>query len=140
MSSVIEVVALALQRKSDQRYMIARRGPEETGAGDWEFPGGKIDAMDASATPAETQKQALVREIEEEFSFTLNKANLVFVASADYHQPQRIIRLHLWTCLVDVEPEVKLVDHDQISWCFPSEMSDFRISAADLVFIPLLNE
>lgn len=123
-----EVVALAIQRYSDHRYMLARRGPHESGAGNWEFPGGKIEA-------GETQPAALVREIFEEFQIVLEPSNLLFIGSHLFDYPAKTIHLHLWKLVVHKEPKMQLLEHDQIAWCTPSEMADFKISPADIYFI-----
>ncbi|OFZ29680.1 MAG: hypothetical protein A2622_10680 [Bdellovibrionales bacterium RIFCSPHIGHO2_01_FULL_40_29] len=131
MSSVIEVVALALQRQSDLKFMIARRGPGQNGAGDWEFPGGKIE-------PQETQTESLIREINEEFAFQLDEQKLVFVGTREHNYPERVIRLHLWRALIAVEPVFVLSEHDQVTWCYPQEMQGYPMSAADIPFIEKL--
>ena len=131
MSSIIEVVALALQRKVDNRYMIARRGPGGSGAGFWEFPGGKIET-------GETQPQALIREIFEEFSFLLETKDLQFIDQNIHEYSGKKISLYLWTCQLMTIPNMKLVDHDDIAWCNPNEMRDYNISLGDVYFISKL--
>ncbi len=123
-----DVVALAMQRSTDQRYMIARRGPAESGAGNWEFPGGKMEAD-------ETQPVALVREILEEFQVMINPEDLNFVDSHLFSYPTRVIRLHLWKIVVLAVPQMQLIEHDQIAWCTPKEMAGYNISPADVFFI-----
>ena len=131
MSSIIEVVALALQRKVDNRYMIARRGPAESGAGFWEFPGGKIE-------PGESQINAVIREISEEFSFQLEMKNLQFVCENTHEYNGKKIRIYLWICSLEVIPEMILIDHDLIAWCNPDEMRKYSISPGDVNFIDKL--
>ena len=131
MSSIIEVVALALQRKVDNRYMIARRGPGGSGAGFWEFPGGKIET-------GETQPQALIREIFEEFSFLLETKDLQFIDQNIHEYSGKKISLYLWTCQLMTIPNMKLVDHDDIAWCNPNEMRAYNISPGDVNFISKL--
>ena len=131
MSSIIEVVALALQRTSDNRFMLAKRGPNETGAGYWEFPGGKIER-------GETQRQALVREIGEELSFVIKPELLELVSTNDHQYGAKVFRIFLWKYKVAADPLVTLVDHDQIIWCDPFEMRALKVSAGDLTFIEKL--
>jgi 8-oxo-dGTP diphosphatase len=132
MSSIpVEVVALALQRKSDLRFLIARRGPGETGEGHWEFPGGKVEKN-------ETQIEALTREISEELNYTLNPEELIFVIDHVYQYPQKTIHLSLWKQVILAEPVLKLTEHDQVAWCLPSEMQNYDISPGDLFFIDKL--
>ena len=128
MSSIIKVVALALQRSLDSRYMVARRAPSQSGAGFWEFPGGKIDQ-------GETQVAALIREIQEEFGFTLKANDLSFFAENSHQYPTCKVHLFLWTAKLDIIPDMNLTDHDLVAWCKPSEMKNYNISAADVYFI-----
>lgn len=123
-----EVVALALQRESDQRYLLARRSPGSSGAGHWEFPGGKIEE-------GETQTEALVREINEELCFKLDPSQLYYVASHHFKYPRRTIHLHLWKLRIKNLPNFSLNEHDQISWCTREEMKTYDISPADIYFI-----
>lgn len=129
MSSLpLEVVALALQRKSDGCYLLAKRSLGSSGAGQWEFPGGKIEL-------GETQTDALVREIQEELSIVIRAQDLHFVASHEFQYPLKKIRLHLWTAIVTDTPLVQLTEHDEITWRRPLEMMDLGISGADIYFI-----
>ena len=127
-SSPVEVVALALKRKFDGRYMLARRNPNSSGAGNLEFPGGKIES-------GEDGPQALVREIFEEFSYQIQIDCLIYIASHEYSYPNKVIRLHLWQLEIQEVPDFILIDHDKIEWCLPSEMHRLKISPADIFFI-----
>lgn len=131
MSSIIEVVALALQRSSDSRFMLARRGPNESGAGYWEFPGGKVER-------GETHRQALVREIGEELSLKIEPEQLELVAQNDHQYGAKVFRIFLWKYVITADPLVSLVDHDQIMWCDSFEMRALKVSAGDVVFIEKL--
>ena len=132
MSSVpIEVVALALQRKIDYKYFLARRGPGSSGAGHWEFPGGKIDGT-------ETQPEALVREIKEELAMTIDPGRLAYIGSHFFKYPTKEIHLHLWTLKIDAALAYELLEHDQIQWCRPEDMKAIAMSPADLFFIDKL--
>ena len=130
-SLALEVVALALKRKSDGRYLLAQRSPGSSGAGQWEFPGGKIEGD-------ESEVQALVREICEELSILISPLELKPVASHIFSYPQKKIHLHLWTVELDLVPEIKLTEHDQIMWCKPNEMKSLNLSEADIYFIDKL--
>ena len=61
------VVAGAL-RRPDGRWLMQRRPIGKAHAGLWEFPGGKVE-------PGETPPQALVRELREEVSITVDPAS-----------------------------------------------------------------
>ena len=130
-SQIIEVVALALKRTSDQKYLLTRRGPGQSGAGDWEFPGGKVES-------GESQTQALQREIIEELGFSLDQNKFIFVAKNIHQYPSKVVHLFLWSCELKTIPNIILTEHDQIQWCSPSEMQDVGLSLGDLPFISQL--
>lgn len=130
-SSAVEVVALALKRKSDRKYLLARRGPDQSGAGHWEFPGGKVE-------PNETQPEALAREIEEELGIKLQPSKLTFVARSDFQYPQKLIQLFLWLYEIENEPRIVLTEHDQFVWCTPAEMKQYTLSPGDVYFVDKL--
>jgi 8-oxo-dGTP diphosphatase len=128
----IEVVALALYNTKTSKYMLARRGPAESGAGDWEFPGGKIEA-------GETHAEALVREINEELSFDLSPYQLSYVGAHLHKYPERDIKIYLWRVSIDFEPHFVLVDHDEVAWCTHDEITKINLTAGDKFFISLIN-
>ena len=67
-SSFLLVVAAAL-RKSSGQVLLAQRPPGRHRAGQWEFPGGKVE-------PGETPAAALCREMAEELGITLRPEDL----------------------------------------------------------------
>lgn len=127
----IEVVALALQRSTDQKYLIARRGPGQAGAGEWEFPGGKVES-------GETQKQALVREIKEELSIELFEKTLCFLGDHIEHYPEKSVHIFLWKMLIDTNPDIVLSEHDQLQWLHKNEIRASSLSAGDRPLISYL--
>lgn len=130
-SPVIEVVALALRNSTEDKYLVARRGPGGSGVGYWEFPGGKIEL-------GETQEVALRREILEELSFDLAGHQLSYLGK-NYHAYEfRNILIYLWRAEVNYRPEFKLIDHDQIDWLSKSEIRETNLSEADRFFLTLI--
>lgn len=131
----VTVVALALRYKVDSKYLLARRNQGGSGAGCWEFPGGKVEA-------GETQKQALQREIMEELSFDLTSLNLDFLGKHRYqYGPQHKhnnVEIYLWRAEVDTKFEFILVDHDKTDWFSINEIKDINLSDGDKYFISLL--
>ncbi|MEK6628467.1 MAG: (deoxy)nucleoside triphosphate pyrophosphohydrolase [Bdellovibrionota bacterium] len=132
---IIEVVALALTCSTDGKFLLARRGPGHSGAGSWEFPGGKIES-------GESQKQALIREINEELGFDLSPLGIKFIAENTYeykdqHQ-NKLVKIYLWSAQIVDKPEFKLVDHDKLDWFMIEEIKGINLSEADKYFISLL--
>jgi len=128
---IIEVVALALQRSTDNKYLIARRGPGQAGAGEWEFPGGKVES-------GETQKQALVREIQEELSVELVEEKLHLLGDHIEHYPEKSVHIFLWKMVIDINPNIVLTEHDQLQWLLKNEIIVSSLSAGDRPLISYL--
>jgi 8-oxo-dGTP diphosphatase len=84
----VQVVAAALI-DADGRVLLAQRPAGKAMAGQWEFPGGKIE-------PAETPEQALIRELKEELGIDVTEsclAPLAFV-SHDYDHFHLVMPLY----------------------------------------------
>lgn len=129
---VIQVVALAMRHRQTGYFMLARRGPNSSGAGQWEFPGGKIEAN-------ETKEEALIREIQEELSFDLTGLNFKFIAQNTHDYGHRKIQIILYLIEVDHRPQFVLLDHDELDWYDLKNIETVNLSFGDKYFIPLLN-
>lgn len=120
---VIDVVAAIIEQ--EDKILLARRDASGDQAGLWEFPGGKVEA-------GETQAQALTRELQEELAITAQVEE--WVATHDFQQPTRIIRLHAWRVSRFIG-EITLQCHSTIAWVLPSEAHRYDLAPAD---VPLL--
>ncbi len=126
----IRVVAIAFFSILTNKYFICRRGPAESGAGYWEFPGGKIDL-------GETEKQALVREIYEELSVKIDELDLIYISDHIHHYETK--KIHIYLYKYDVQSlDYKLIDHDMAKWIFLDKMSGAKMAEADIPFIEKL--
>jgi len=130
-NEILEVVALALRHSPTGQFMLARRGPNESGAGEWEFPGGKVE-------PGETQREALVREIQEELGYVLDGDKLSLLGEHIHQYPHRKIQIFLWRADVEIKPVFKLVDHDFVDWYSLKDITELNLTAGDKYFISLL--
>ncbi len=128
---LVTVVALALQRQSDSKYLITRRGPGQSGSGEWEFPGGKLEK-------GETQKFGLAREIHEELSIRLNENDLNFLAEHVEHYPSKSVQIFLWKMVIDYTPDLILTEHDLFLWVTTEEIKHFSLSSGDKPFLMFL--
>jgi 8-oxo-dGTP diphosphatase len=125
------VVAAALV-DSDGRVLIAQRPDGKQLAGQWEFPGGKVEA-------GETPETALIRELEEELGITVKQACLApFVfASHTYESFHLLMPLYLirrW----DGEPEAR--EHKALKWVRPNDMRNYEMPPADLPLVAWLQD
>ncbi len=111
------------------KVFIARRKPEKSLGGFWEFPGGKIEV-------AEDAKQALIRELKEELKMNV----LVGELFGEHIYPYDTFNIHLiaYECTF-VDAEFHLTDHDQYEFVAPQVLSEFRLAPADLYFMEKLN-
>ncbi len=130
-NNLVSVVALALQRETDGKYLITRRGPGQSGEGEWEFPGGKMET-------GETQTGALVREIKEELAYAIDENRLFFLAENTEHYPLKSVRIFLWKLQIDHTPEFLLSEHDLFLWLTPDEIQHFSLSTGDKPFLKFL--
>lgn len=100
---MITVVAALIHK--DNKVLIAKR-KSNSNFGKWEFPGGKVE-LD------ETEKQAIEREILEEFELII-KANK-FIVNNIHEYPEKVIDLRLYECEY-LKGDFKLHDHSEYKW------------------------
>ena len=127
----MRVVAAALRDPADvRRVLIAQRPPGKWRAGDWEFPGGKIE-------DGETEGQAMVRELEEELGVTVLTARPLGHFSHDY--ADRSVQISLWL-VTGFRGEPCSRDGQALRWVNVSELTDAGLLEADLPMVPRLRE
>ncbi|QDK45288.1 (deoxy)nucleoside triphosphate pyrophosphohydrolase [Bdellovibrio sp. ZAP7] len=124
------VVAAVIRKEndSDKRILLVRRGPEQSGAGFWEFPGGKVE-------PSESPEQALRREIDEELGIAITVGK--FIGEQDFAYPSKTIRLRVYEALT-MSSEIILTEHDAMKWLKADEIVKEELSAADRPFVEML--
>lgn len=123
----ILVVAAVIRQISDPsgRVLIVRRGPAQSGAGDWEFPGGKVE-------PGELPEQALVREIKEELGIEI--CVNAQVGERVFAYPAKTIRLRVYWA-TSLSEELTLSEHDAFQWVRPDQIEIESLSQADRPFV-----
>jgi mutator protein MutT len=122
---VLVVAAVIHLAHAPEKILIVRRGPGQSGAGFWEFPGGKVEL-------GESPEQALHREIEEELGIQIKVQALV--GEELHHYPTKSIRLRLYQAET-LQEKLTLTDHDDFKWCKPAEIPIDELSAADRPFV-----
>jgi 8-oxo-dGTP diphosphatase len=127
-SEIAVVAALLRHPQPSEKVLIVRRGPLETGAGFWEFPGGKVDR-------GETHAQALAREIEEELGILIKVQELV--AENIHAYPEKRIHLFLYAAEI-LSGEIELREHDAQDWVLPRDLQKEILSEADRPFVDVL--
>lgn len=118
----IRVVAAVI--KNENKIFATARGYGEF-KGQWEFPGGKIEA-------GETPQEALVREIKEELETTIQVGDLIDIIEHDY--PTFHLSMDCYWCDV-VEGELKLLEAESARWLSKEELYDVKWLPADILLI-----
>ncbi len=113
-------VAVGVLRRRDRRILIQQRAPGKTCAGQWEFPGGKVES-------GETPPQALQRELKEELGIAVLTARLLLQLPFDYAHA----RVWLEAFVVDsFGGEVAAQEGQQTRWRTPAQIRRYNLLAA----------
>ncbi len=122
MKSILVVAAVIYQ---NEKVLIVRRGPKQSGAGSWEFPGGKVEHN-------ETETQALGREILEELNVHIHVGKKIGDHVQQYSS--KVIHLHVYWAKI-ISGTIVLKEHDDQCWVDPSHIDIEKLSDADQPFV-----
>ena len=117
---ITEVVA-ALVWDND-KFMICQRPANKARPLLWEFVGGKVEL-------GETKEQALIRECQEELNITLDVGEEFMDALHEY--PDILVHLTVFNATI-IEGTPQKLEHNDIQWITPSEISNYEFCPADL--------
>lgn len=115
----IEVVAAVIEK--DDKIFCAQRNLTKSMGGKWEFPGGKIEV-------GETNEEALVREISEEFDSEIKVNEYIMTVEHDY--PTFHITMHAYLCTL-VNGELTLKEHNDSTWLTRDKLLTLDFADAD---------
>ena len=116
---MVEVVAALIWKNN--KFMICQRPAYKTRGLLWEFVGGKVE-------PGETKEQALIRECREELAVTLSAGDVFMDVIHEY--PDLTVHLTLFNATI-AEGEPQRIEHNDIRWITPSEMTNYDFCPAD---------
>ena len=98
--------------------------------GQWEFPGGKIEA-------GETPQQCIVREIQEELATTVKAEKEIDVVEYDY--PEFHLTMHCIACSI-VSGKLELLEHEDSRWLSKDNLFSVEWLPADKLILPSITK
>jgi 8-oxo-dGTP diphosphatase len=114
------VTAAILRRGSE--VLIARRGPQMSLTGMWEFAGGKVEK-------GETPEECLQRELREELSIEVEVGSLICFSDYTYdHGSFRILAYESRILAGQPTPS----EHDKLAWVHACELLSYELLPADI--------
>lgn len=118
----IEVVAAIIEHEG--KILATQRGYGEFQGG-WEFPGGKVEA-------GETPEEAIVREIQEELSATIEVDR--FVTTVDYDYDTFHLTMHCYLAHV-AQGHLQLLEHSAAKWVSAETIDEPAWLPADIAVV-----
>lgn len=103
------------------KFMICQRPAHKARGLLWEFVGGKVET-------GETKEQALIRECREELNVLLYVGGVFTDVVHEY--PDITVHLTLFNATI-AEGEPQKLEHNDILWITPSEISNYEFCQAD---------
>ena len=123
----IEVVAAVIVNEKNEIF-CARRKNDGPLALKWEFPGGKIEK-------GESLTEALVREIEEEFSTKIKVNDFIMTVKHQYETFH--ITMHAFFATV-INGDLVLNEHTDFKWLKNEELFSLDWAEADIPIVKAL--
>ena len=116
---MVEVVAALIW--DNDKFMICQRPAHKARGLLWEFVGGKVEL-------GETKEQALIRECKEELNILLSVSDVFMEVIHEYSD----ITVHLILFNATIaEGEPQMIEHNDIKWITPSEITNYDFCPAD---------
>lgn len=123
-----EVVAALIWQ--DNKFMICQRPAHKARGLLWEFVGGKVEQ-------GETKEQALIRECREELAVTLSIGDVFMDVVHEY--PDLTVHLTLFNAVI-IEGVPQKLEHNDIKWISPSEISNYEFCPADVEILKKITD
>lgn len=126
---MVQIAAAIIINKEGQVLIGQRRSaPDDSCAGLWEFPGGKVEA-------GESQMQCLSRECWEEVGLAIRVGGHYETVRHVY--PERTVEVDFWLAQVEQGIAYAFV-HEALKWVKPRELEEYAFCPANAVVIKRL--
>lgn len=112
--------------KKDNRILVGQRPENNSLAGLWEFPGGKIEL-------GESPEEALARELSEELGIEAEIGELKLSVTHSYNDVGIVI---LFYEVLFWKGEPKAKHHLMLDWIYPEELKERSIPEANKKVLP----
>jgi 8-oxo-dGTP diphosphatase len=116
----VHIAAGALRNERGE-ILICQRPAHKLYPGEWEFPGGKVEA-------GENAERALERELHEELGITVTQARPLIRLRHEY--PELAVDLDTWL-VTAWQGEPRSSEHPATAWVLPDAISRWQLLAAD---------
>ncbi len=123
-------VSIACIAVRDGKVLVARRIQKGQMGGRWEFPGGKVE-------DGETDEDAVVREMQEEFGIKAECRN--FICSTVFIHKESEVSLNAYFITVPhdgMSQKYALTEHTEYKWVFIEEVPSFTFVDSDMKIFP----
>lgn len=108
----------------DRKVLIARRNPDLTNGGRWEFPGGKVKA-------GENPRSCLKRELKEEMGIEVEVLDKIGTST---HKGEHQFLKLLFYNTQWINGKMRLRDHTEVQWVRADQLSEYDLTPADRRF------
>jgi 8-oxo-dGTP diphosphatase len=122
-------VVTGILRKSD-KVLVGRRPEGHTLAGQWEFPGGKLEV-------GESPEEALKRELYEELSIEADVGNILLTSAHNYTEVSILL---IFFEVLFWKGEPKTAHHSDLRWVTCKELMELDIPEANRRILPRLTQ
>ena len=112
------------------RFLACQRPSHKARALLWEFVGGKVEN-------GESREEALIRECREELGVTVKPSDIFMEVVHEY--PDITVHLTLFNAII-AEGVPQKLEHNDIKWITPAEISDYDFCPADEAILKKIKE
>ena len=112
------------------RGLIAQRSMTMSSPGLWEIPGGKVEK-------GESNRVALVRELQEELSVVVTVGNKFATVHADIHQ--KSFQMDAYVCRL-VQGAIQPMEHSSVRWITADDIFTLTWAPLDIPLLPQLSQ